>query len=105
MSSGTLRPAKLIGDVFSPFYVVAIWKIRAKVAAAALLPAQCGARNHEPDADDASHAPELAVGGARSRGAANQGVPRFESCNRRLHSSAITEKTAVPPHHRAYIVR
>src|SRR5258705_8575397 len=51
-----------VRDVPSPFYVVAIRKVRAKVAAAALLAARRSAAraNHQPDGHDAPHPAELA---------------------------------------------
>jgi len=56
----------------SPFYVVAIGKVRAKVPAAAFLPAQRRARDEQADRDDAAHAAEVCVGEACRRRGANQ---------------------------------
>src|SRR5436189_4426353 len=55
---------KHVRNVLPPFYVVAIGKVRAKVAAAALLPAQRRARDEQPDGDNAPDAAEIAFADA-----------------------------------------
>src|SRR5258706_3053291 len=93
-----------IRDMFLPFYVVAIGKVRAKVAAAALLAAQRRARDQEPDGHDAAYAAEVAVGQSRRRRGADERVPRLEARDRLLHSPSVTHEPAVRPHHSAHIV-
>src|SRR4249920_2113575 len=80
-----------IRNMFSPFYVVAIRKVRAKVAAAALLAAQRGARDHQPDGHDAPHPAELAVGIARRGRRADERMPCLEARDGLLHPSAIAQ--------------
>src|SRR5258705_7770339 len=86
-----------IRNMFSPFYVVVIGKIRAKVAAAALFAAQCGAGDHQPDGDDAPHAAEFAVGHARCGRRPDDAMPRLETCECRLHAVPVAQQAAVPP--------
>src|SRR4030095_2514822 len=66
---------KHVNNVLPPFYVVAIRKIRTKVAAAAFLAAKRGARNHQPHREDGARAPALVVG--RRRRGEDSRSPRF----------------------------
>src|SRR5205809_672853 len=79
-----------VGDVVLPFYVVARRKISSVMAAAALLPAQRGARDHQTDGHDAAHAAELGVAAAIRRRRADQRVPRLETRERLLDQASFT---------------
>src|SRR5437762_13550642 len=93
-----------IRNVLLPFYVVAIGKVRAKVAAAALLPPQRGARDQQTHGDDAAEAPELAIDNARGGRGSKQRMPCVEPRDGRVDAMPLAQQTAVPPHQRPDIV-
>src|SRR5947207_167835 len=83
---------------------VAIGKVRAKVAAAALLPPQRGARDQQTHGDDAAEAPELAIDNARGGRGSKQRMPCVEPRDGRVDAMPLAQQTAVPPHQRPDIV-
>src|SRR5881394_2514701 len=93
-----------IGNVLSPFYVVAIGKVRAKVAAAALLAALRGTRDEQPHRDDATEAAELMLGEPRGRRGSNERMPCVEARDGRVDAVPFAQQPAIPPHQCARIV-
>src|SRR3954452_2333096 len=99
-----IRDSTHVSDVLLPFYVVAIGKVGAKVAASTFLAAQRRARDQQARGDDVPQAPEFAVRDARLRRRPDHGVPFLEACDGCFHPAPFAEQTAVPPHQRADIV-
>src|SRR4051812_42826713 len=96
---------KHVRNVLPPFYVVAIGKVRAKVAAAALLPAQRRARDEQPDGDNAPDAAEIAFADASLWCMADERMPRLEPRDRGVEAVRVAQHPAVAPHQRTDIVR